>query len=241
LTEFLANGIVFVAALITGLTGFGFALLGTPFLFLLYPIKTAVVLAILLNSISVTILLVPLHKDAQWTPVGVLAAASLPGLAIGAYLLVIIRENLLLLLIGGITIIFAVVMLLGVSRPFKHENWAAAVSGFVSGILGASTGLNGPPVVLFASNQGWPKEPFRANMTTYRALLTIPTLLVLVPTGLLSIDLIWECVKLLPGLLLGLVVGFRVFQRFSPLSFQRFVLVLLIAVSILTVWGALQG
>lgn len=240
MTELIANLIVFGAALITGLTGFGFALLGTPFLVLLYPAKTAVVLAILLNSISVTILLVPLRKEVQLAPVGVLTVASLPGLAIGAYLLAIIRDSVLLLLIGGITIIFAIVMMLGFSRPFKHENWAAAVSGFISGILGASTGLNGPPVVLFATNQRWPKGPFRANMATYRALLTIPTFLALVPTGLLSTSLVLECAKLLPGLLLGLVLGLHVFHRFTPLGFQRFVLVMLIGVSILTLWSGLH-
>lgn len=240
MTEFFANGIVFIAALITGLTGFGFALLGTPFLILLYPVKTAVVLAILLNSISVTMLLVPLRKDVQLAPVSILAATSLPGLAIGSYLLVVLRENLLLILIGIVTMVFAVIMLLGVARPFNRENWAAAVTGFISGILGASTGLNGPPVVLFASNQRWLKQPFRANMATYRALLAIPTLVVLLPTGLLSANLLWDCVKLLPALALGLVVGFRIFNRFSPIGFQRFVLVMLIAVSILTVGGALQ-
>jgi uncharacterized membrane protein YfcA len=240
LVDVLGNLIVFVAAAVTGLTGFGFALLATPLLVLLYPPKTAVVLSIVLNWISVILMVPGVRKEAQRGPVLVLVVSSLVGIPLGAYLLAVIKESLLLALIGGVTILFALGMLAGFSKPLKHETGACAVAGFLSGLLGASTGLSGPPVVLFATNQRWQKEPFRANMTIFKILNSIPTLAALAPTGLLSTDLAWLSVKLMPAVLLGLVAGMRFFHGVSPRGFQRFVLILLVVVSMLTLWVGLR-
>lgn len=240
MVDILGTLIVFAAAAVTGLTGFGFALLATPLLVMLYPPKTAVVLSIVLNWISVILMLPGVRKAAQRGPVLVLVVGSLVGIPLGAYLLAVIKESVLLALIGGVTILFALGMLVGFTRPLKHETSAGAIAGFLSGLLGASTGLSGPPVVLFGTNQQWQKDPFRANMTVFKFLNTIPTLVALVPTGLLSTDLVWLSAKLMPAVLLGLVAGMRFFHGVSPQGFQRFVLVLLVAVSLSTVWAGLR-
>ncbi len=103
--------IVFAAASVTGLTGFGFALLATPLLVLFYPPKAAVVLSIVLNWISVILMMPGVRKEAQIGPVLVLVVGSLVGIPLGAYLLAVIKESFLLALIGGVTILFALGML----------------------------------------------------------------------------------------------------------------------------------
>ncbi len=240
MSDVLASAIVLAAALVTGITGFGFVLLALPFLALLYPPKTAVSLSILLDGVSVLLLLYRTYGQARRSIVAVMAAGSLIGIPLGAYFLVVTREDVLLALIGGVILVFAVAMLLGFSRQLAHENIVGAFAGFLSGMLGASTGLNGPPIVLFGANQGWEKVPFRANMTVYKVLVSIPTIGALLLTGLVSTDLMWLSVKLVPAVLIGLMVGARVFHSVSPGVFQRFVLLLLIAVSLLTLWAGFR-
>ena len=96
------------------------------------------------------------HIDYQNT--GSLLALMVPGAVVGAWLLSMVSVDRLGALFGSIILLAVIVSLLGLQLVRNHRN--AAVSGFVAGIMGASTGIGAPPIALLYSA---PRGPWCAR------------------------------------------------------------------------------
>ena len=161
-------GAFFLAGLIQGCTGFGSALVAAPCL-LMYFEPTFVVPVITLMSLTNTSL-VAFHARRHILPglVGPLALGGVVGSPIGITLLVVLNPDWLKVGVAAFVVAFALVLLSGWSKPIQNPKWSLLPIGLVSGILGGTTGISGPPVILFLANQGTPKEVFPGQ---YRLLL----------------------------------------------------------------------
>ena len=96
--------------------------------------------------------------------------------------------------------------------------------GALSGLLTGSTGLAGPPVILFFANQGVDQREFRANIVLYLqtvGLLALPSFLV---GGVLTADALTLAAQLLPASLAGVFVGIWLSHRVSVALFRRLAL-----------------
>jgi uncharacterized membrane protein YfcA len=97
----------------------------------------------------------------------------------------------------------------------------------LSGLLGGSTSLSGPPVILFFANQGVDKRRFRANLIAYFTLLNIGSIATFGLFGLLGREVAVATAWYLPALLAGSLCGMWVARRINDRVFRRVVLVLI--------------
>ena len=239
-TWLLANLIVLFGAFITGITGFGFVLIAAALLLLFLDVKSVVILNVILGTIVCLPVAWQARKHIRSQIVLILIISSILGLPLGIYVLSHVSLPALKLIVISGVIVFAVLLATGISIKFKRERLACAASGFISGALSNSAGLGGPPIILFLLSQGWEKEVFRGNISTYFALNGIAAAISLGVTGNLPEDKIIYALSTVPALIIGLSIGLWILPRINAVLFRKIAIYLLLACGVLGIIEAVM-
>jgi uncharacterized membrane protein YfcA len=137
--------IVAIAACVQGTIGIGFALIVAPVLAFLRPELLPVSLLFLMLPLNLFTVLREHHafdwKGGSWITLG-----RAFGTLAGATVLVVLPAHALNLLIGGATIVAALVTM--VAPAFSPNRSAFITVGLVTGISETATGIGGPPLAL---------------------------------------------------------------------------------------------
>ena len=208
-----ANLAISAAALISSITGFGYALLAIPVL-VIFLAPQVVVPMVLMSWMPLSLLLArEAYGDIAWPKVGQWLLGAVPGMVFGAYGLAHIDEGLMRGTIGALTIAAALSVWMRPARPFVRERLLAAVAGLVSGIMAGVSGVSGPPVVLFGLNQGWDYRVLRGCLIAYFTVLHALTIAVLGNFGMVNGLTLGMAVGVLPGMFIGYLIGIRLKER----------------------------
>jgi len=234
----LASCAVLFAAFVRGVAGFGFALVLAPILLLILSPKSVVVVNLLLALVSNILVLRYGFRNVYLRKISPMAVSSLLGIPLGIWIITVITPSALRVLIGGVTVFFAIPLALGFTKAFTRERLACSISGFLSGILSTSTSLGGPPVVLFMHNQNWSKEAIHSSLAAYFAFACFCSLIALAVSGFIDAQIIMCAASLVPALLVGIGLGMVTFTRINPRFFRGFSLAVIICAGIL---GILSG
>ena len=159
--------IILLAAFVRAVSGFGYALVATPLLMLVMEAKSVVVMIVIMGIITCVMVLFPLWRHIDLRRVVFMCLGSIFGIPLGAYLLSSLDPSIIKLAVAVMVIPFSILLLLGHSHHFQRDTLGCIVAGFISGILGASTSLGGPPVVLFLLNQGLVTQRFVGTLAAY--------------------------------------------------------------------------
>lgn len=215
------NAILGAAALVASVTGFGYALVATPFLILLFPPAQAVPLVLISWFPIAIILVVSSRRHLVKGRVARLLAGAILGAPLGMYALAMLSASTMRGVIGVITLLAVAAMALRPSEPLAHEQRALFGAGFLSGILGGASGLSGPPVVLLGLRQRWSHEGFRATLLCYFFLLHTLISATFGNVGLLTVDTLELSLRALPGIVAGYAVGMWLKGRVDAGMYRR--------------------
>ncbi len=232
--------IVLVAAFVRAVSGFGYALLSTPLLMFVIEAKSVVVMNIILASITNIVVLFQTRRHIDLRRAVFMSLGSILGIPLGVYLLSRLDPSIIKLAIAVLVIPFSILLLLGHSHQFRRDALGCSVAGFFGGVLGASTSLGGPPVVLFLLNQGLVSERFVGTLAVYFLFNGVISIGAFSSLGMITTDLLTKVAVLLPTLFLGSYVGVKILPRINVSLFKRIassvvsVTALVIIVSVLT-------
>lgn len=219
-----ANLAICVAALVSSITGFGYALLATPVL-VLFMAPQVVVPIVLMSWMPLSLLLArESYGDISWPKIGRWLLGAVPGMVIGVYGLVHIDEGLMRGAIGALTIMAAFSVWLRPGSPFVRDRLVAIMAGLVSGTMAGASGVSGPPVVLFGLNQGWDYRVLRACLIAYFALLHAMIIAVLSNFGMINGQTLSLAAGVLPGMFIGYLLGIRLKERIDSAHFRTLAL-----------------
>ena len=228
LTLVAAFAIVLTAGAISGLTGFGFALVSVPPLLLLFDPPTVVALGKVATLTAGWALIVDAWREIRVRDVLALLPWAFVGLAAGSALLTLLSAAYVKLLASAVVIGFALLLLRG-ERPRGGEApWATAVAGLTSGTLATSVGLSGPPVVLLFTLRGYGVHAFRTTIATYFLAIDLVGLPLLLLGGAIGPSELASAAILAPAGLGGRLLGMRLARRVGIAAFRRLTLVLLL-------------
>lgn len=230
---------VFFAAFIRGIAGFGFALILAPILLLILNPTSVVVANLLLGLLSNILVLCYSFKQVNLKKILPMVIGSLFGIPLGTWIILLIAPSTLKILIGGVTVSFAVLITLGFTKAFTHEKLACIIAGFLSGILTSSTSLGGPPIVLLMHNQKWQRDIIHASLAAYFLFACSWSIVALSVSGLVDLQIIVGTLSLAPALLAGVGLGMIVFRRTNNRYFRRISLAIVICSGILSVLSGL--
>lgn len=233
------NLLFYLIALLAGFTqgfaGFGSVLVGLPLLTIIMDVRTAVPLMCLLALCISTILSIQLRQHCHWGRVRVLLVWAVPGIVVGVYALKNVPASLLELVIGVVLVLFPLYLLRSDS-PHRGipERWAWAF-GFLSGILGGSIGANGPPVIIYTTQQPWGKYPVKSVLVWYFFFSGIGISSVHAMSGLITARVLHLFLSGLPALVTGVLTGAYLFGRIDSQSYRKVLQILLILLGVFMV------
>ena len=232
--------IFLVSAMLQGLSGFGFSILAIPLITLFISPRTAVPVLILFSMIINIVVLYSTWKEINLRKIWILLFFAIIAMPLGAHLLVILNENTLKIFIGCFIFVFGLLLLLGFKKQFKHEKLSMIPIGLISGLLGGSISISGPPIILFMANKGVEKHAFRGNLAIYFFLLNIFTIPVYFLNGLFTKEVFSYSVVFFPGLLAGVIAGNLLSHKIKEDHFKKLILILLILMGILSLISGLR-
>ncbi|MGE4552669.1 MAG: sulfite exporter TauE/SafE family protein [Desulfovibrionaceae bacterium] len=224
----LVSAVTLLAGFIHGLTGFGYILVALPLLAFAFPIRS-IVPATLLAALAVNLVLAwGLRGGGHRRELAILFVAVVPATLAGTRILSMAPEVWLMLLLGVCLTAHGALGLSG-WRPRRSPGggWAAA-AGVASGLLGGSIGAGGPPVILYASAQPWPKEEIKGLMTSFFVGSGVVACAAQAAAGLVDGAVLRLLAEAAPGTALGLAAGMALFRRVSTRRYQRLVLALIL-------------
>ncbi|VBB08247.1 sulfite exporter taue/safe [Lucifera butyrica] len=228
---------VFFAAMAQSITGFGFAVVGAPLLLLVMEPKQVVSLMLMGAFVLNCMVISQTRGQGDLKMVWLMFLASLFGILPGVYVLKVIDVSVLKLYIGIIIILVSISMFGNYAVPLKRPRLAILLVGIISGFMGGSTSMSGPPVALFLMNQQQDKQAFRANTVRYFCLCNITTLFIMYYAGTLDANILRHSPYLLSGVVLGVCFGERIFRRMAPQVFRQIAAAVVFLSGVMSVGG----
>ena len=201
------SGILVIAATIQGVAGFGFMLVAVAGLIQIYPAQLVVP--------GLALVYIPLglaqtfqaRKQIDLPMLRTWSISALVGMVPGTLILLAFDTVTMKRVIGVVMIVLAVLLRIRSGEPFLREQWARVGVGILSGLLGASTSVAGPPIVLMGIKQKWAVEPFRATLLSYFTVLSVVIVGCHTWFGIVTIDTVLWAAGGLPGIALGFLTA----------------------------------
>lgn len=224
-----------IAGLVQGMLGFGLAVTSTLLLANRMDFTMLVFLNLCLSFLTCLIaMFYSKNVKAVMKPVLIrLLISALCGLAVGMMMIGYMDSGILKEITLAVILIASVISLGKAKRFFSHPvmTW---LTGFLSGVLTPSTGINGPFVVLHLNAVSKHKGQTRNTMLSY--------LLIIMALGILLMSfhsgLGGEAWNLLPKVVLPAVLGYAIgvllFRLLSDVVFSRIVIFFLLSSSVLS-------
>jgi uncharacterized protein len=209
-----------LAGIVSGMTGFGLALISVPLLLFVYEPRTVVVITAVLSVVINFAVVWDSWRDADRRVVIALLPPAFVGVVAGAELLRVVDPDYIRLVVGIVVVFSALLLLRDIRLPGAQTRWGAVVAGSASGALSTSTGLAGPPIVLLLASRGFPKRVFRGSSALYFLVMSLLGLAVLLFRGLLEAGDVPLTLALVPAAFLGKFIGTALLKKVSEKAFR---------------------
>lgn len=233
------SGAVALASAAQAVSGFGFALIGTPLVAVLAGPKAAVVGLTMIGLVLVAQLALRGRGHVERPTVLVMTASAVVAMPLGLLVLTRADDRALTIAIAVAVIAFSLLLWRGARLPAGRGT--DVVAGFTAGVLSTSTGTSGPPIVIALSGKDLSPAVFRATISAIFLVQGSASLVAFALGGQITRDAVSVALAGLPGVLLGSIVGERGFRRLDPPTFRRVVLGMLFVSGLIALLGALLG
>ncbi|MCP3027161.1 sulfite exporter TauE/SafE family protein [Halobacillus sp. A5] len=222
----LFTAIIIVASVLQTSTGFGFSILATPFLLLLFEPREAIQINLILSLFISLALIRKIYKDIDFGIVQRFTISSAAGLPIG--MAVFLWIDIVKLKLGVSVIILLLTVLLIFKLRLTRTKKRDLGAGGISGMLTTSIGMPGPPLLLYFSGTETKKETLRATTLAFYLFIYLVSLLIQVTfAGTSATIWLWSAFAL-PLVFAGMYAGQLLFRWISPGLFRLFTYVILL-------------
>ncbi len=241
-----AYALLFAGALaggfVSGLAGFGTALMALGIWLYVLPPSLAVTLVLICSVVAQTSTLPSMWKSFDLSLVWPFLIGGLIGVPLGTMLVAHADPGVFKLTVGVFLLVFPVALHFNRDLPALHFGGKAAdgAIGFAGGILGGLAGLSGPLPILWASLRGWGKHERRGVFQTFNWTVLAAALCLRVFSGSVDPYVVWLTLFALPGTIVGAWLGARVYHAMSDRNFGDVVLALLFLSGVGLVWSSLR-
>lgn len=240
------QSIVFIAAAILhGITGMGFPMLGTTALAFIMPLSKVVALVALPSLLMSLLVLCSNNKKGFYQEIvyylktyKLLAIGSVVGSIFGVNLLLILPVSWLFLLMAIITLYYSVNGILNVCAKAKNiqvvaNNKNMVLFGFLAGVIGGSTNAMSPILLIFLLSETEDKNRIAKASNLCYLLAKIVQIYMLKDQYLLLNKSEYGLIFLLSVLsIIGLYVGIWLRTKISPNFFKMLIFIVLFVLAL---------
>ena len=227
---------VFGAFVIRGMSGFGAGMIGIPLLAFLIPVHTAVSMFGLMVLVLFTFLSIRDWREVVRHELKLLLAPTLLGVVAGVLLFKHLDSRLLLQLLGGFLIAFALytfaVNYFRLPEMTCSDRWALPV-GFVGAVIDTLFGGGGGTlVVIYLHLRRVGRAPFRATVAMLWLFEMIARIVGYGAAGYYTTEVLLACAVMIPVMAAGSWVGERLGNRISQETFSKVMASLLLVAGV---------
>ena len=236
--------LLFIGALaggfVSGLAGFGTALMALGIWLYVLPPSVAVPLVLICSVVAQTATLPSMWKSFDLTLVWPFLIGGLLGVPLGTMLVAHADPTVFKLTVGVLLLVFPTALYFSAPMAFEFGGRIAdGIVGVIGGILGGLAGLSGPPPILWASIRGWGKDERRGVFQTFNWTVLFVALCLQAAAGHVGTEVLWFAAIALPGTIIGTWLGARLYHALNDRNFRDVVLGLLLLSGAILVWNSL--
>jgi hypothetical protein len=209
-----------LAGLVRGFTGFGTALIFMPVGAIFLPVPVAIVIVTVAGMLTWPLILPRAVRVADRREVAVLAGAAILTAPVGVWLLSWVERDVLRWLVAAAAALTLVALVTGWRYRGRVRGQGLGIIGAVAGVLGGTTGLTGPPVILFYLAGQLEAMRVRANTILFLAVLDIGILANLLARGLVDATAVWLAALLAVPYGASMAVGQSLFRPERERAFR---------------------
>ncbi len=241
----IVNIIIVFSALLQAITGFGFAIMATPFLLMVMESRDCIQISIILSFFMSITMLPQVYKDVEKALFKRLVIGSIIGAPIGLWLFVSMPVQTVKLVVGVTVMIVALGALLR-SKPGTAvaggkkktmDIYVETGTGVASGALTTSIGMPGVPLALYFSRGHIIKEYVRGTTLVFFVLVYTISILLQASAGELQWTTIKSSLMLIPATIVGTFVGSKLFNKINQRKFQLLVNAILLYTGLHMLWN----
>lgn len=209
--------VIFVGSFIQSSIGFGLAIVAAPVLYFIDPLYVPAPITVSALTLSVA------NSYSHWRSIsfrGLRFAilGRVPGTVSGGLLLLWIDQQALALWLG-LSVLLGVALSMS-NIIFKANGKSLFCAGFLSGFMGTSSSIGGPPMALVLQHQE--NDFIRANLAAFFVVSCCMSLLMLSSIGRFGMDHLLISLPLMPATLAGYWLAMRTMHRISHQNLRRF-------------------
>ncbi|MFQ6023377.1 MAG: TSUP family transporter [Acidiferrobacterales bacterium] len=228
-------------AYVRGYSGFGSSLFWISSLSLVLP-PAEVIPTVFMLEVAASVRLLPkVWRDIDWRSLRWLLLGTLITTPPGIYLLATVPAAPIRVAISVVVLTATVLLWQGFSLKRMPGPTPTVLTGLLCGLLNGSTGIAGPPAILFFFSSPAAATVSRASIIAFFLGTDSYGTAVAATQGLVTADVLMRTALLLPVVLTGIALGNRRFIRTEPEAFRRFALLLLALLSVAVFLRALLG
>ncbi|WP_144608127.1 sulfite exporter TauE/SafE family protein [Bacillus cereus] len=219
--------IILVASILQASTGFGFSIMATPFLLMLFLPQEAIQINITLSLIISISLIWKIRMDVDFVLLKRFIFGSIVGVPFGILILIFISVNINTFKLAVSILLLLLTLLLICNVKVRSTQSRDLIVGGLSGLLTTSIGMPGPPLLLYFTGTNTEKEKLRATtLAFYLFIYFISLVTQILFTG--TNKTIWESsFYAIPIVFLGLFIGQIIFKWLNQRIFKIFTYILL--------------
>lgn len=235
--------IISVAYIVFGLTGFGSSITAMPFLAMIYPLRFAVPVMVVLDLSAAIILAFRNFKAVDRRELFGLVPYTLVGIVFGVTVLVYAPARLLLFGLGVFVVVSAVRGLFFAAKNVKpiSKTWSIPI-GIVGGAFTALFGTGGPVYATYLARRIQEKAVLRATMGTLILISGISRLVAFSTAGLFGQkNLLLIAAAMIPCALCGLYAGSHLHRRLPAERVVHVLWMVLLVGGVSLVWRGIHG
>lgn len=226
-----------IGAAVQGITGFGFGVITVSLMVILYPARTMLPIITCLALVNIGMLLIHLRPWVDWRKAAWLIVGCVVGQVPGVLILAYMPDLLLRRLIGVCVLLLSLQGLLKYQPKIRRTSRKTALgAGILSGIMGISTNMAGPPVAFYVTYQDWHKDAMRATMQLTFFVNVLLRLPIYLEMKIFTLESVPAILTGLPAVLVGTYLGANCCRKINQDQFLRIVYLLLFLVGILLVF-----
>ncbi|MBD7984100.1 sulfite exporter TauE/SafE family protein [Sporosarcina sp. Sa2YVA2] len=218
--------IVLVASFLQTSTGYGFSIIGTPFLLLIYPAHTAIQVNIILSICLSAFMIFKVRNEVDKSLLFKLIKGSIAGLLFGIFLYLFLDIRLLKMTVGALILILTILLILKLT--IKRTSNRDFLTGGISGLLTTSIGVPGPPLLLYFSGAKIDKTTLRSTTLAYYLFVYFASLVMQISFGGTTKETWISSLLAIPPLFAGIMLGQLFFKWISQITFRIITYMILI-------------
>lgn len=234
-------GVIFLAGIARGLSGFGSGMIIAPIAGAIYGPPAALTLLVLIDIVPSLPVTIPAFRIARWREIIPILFGMVVGLPLGIWILVTGDELFLRWLIC-LTILGCVVILWLRWTWRGPRNLAVSFGiGGVAGVLSGIASIPGPPIIAYWMTSGLPAMVVRANLLALFFISTFITLANLIYADIFAWEIAIRALIAAPIYFIGISLGSAAFSKGGERLYRAatFMLILLAALLALPVFDSL--